>query len=188
MSEKPDDKTLSRMQKLLELARRGVGGEAKNAERFLLKLLAKHGMQLSDITNEDQQRSKVTLKWRTTEGRSLLVQIISKVTDDSEFTTWVRRGKKVLIVELTPAEHAEVLMHEAALAPALVTHMRRAMQAFIQVNRLYPATSKRDDDDTPRKPMDKEELEAIMQMMSATRPTTVLKALPKASTSSAKPQ
>lgn len=178
--QQPDEKTLTRMQKLLELAKRGVGGEAANAERFLAKMLAKHGMLLSDITGDEQQRAKVTLKWRTTEDRSLLLQIIAKVTDDSDFTTWVRRGKKVLIVELTPAEHAEVLMHEAALAPALVAHMRRAMQAFIQVNRLYPATTKRDEDDTPRKPMDKTELEAIMQMMAATEPTAVLKALPKA--------
>jgi hypothetical protein len=178
--QQPDDKTLTRMQKLLELAKRGVGGEAANAERFLAKMLAKHGMQLSDITGDEQQRSKVTLKWRTTEDRTLILQIIAKVLDESDFTTWVRRGKKVLIVELTPAEHAEVLMHEAALAPALVTHMRRAMRAFIQVNRLYPATSERDDDETPRKPMDKDELEAIMQMMSATQPTTVRKALPKA--------
>ena len=175
--QQPDEKTLTRMQKLLELAKRGVGGEAANAERFLTKLLAKHGMQLSDIANDDQQRSKVTLKWRTTEDRSLILQIIGKVLGESEFTTWVHRGKKVLIVELTPSEHAEVLMHEAALAPALVAHMRRAMQAFIQVNQLYPPTTKHDDD-TPRKTMDKEELEAIMQMMSATRPTTVLKALP----------
>lgn len=175
----PDDKTLSRMKKLLELAKRGVGGEATNAERFLSKMLAKHGMQLSDITNDDQQRCKVTLKWRTTEDRSLILQIIAKVLDESDFTTWVRRGKKVLIVELTPAEHAEVLMHEAALAPALATHIQRAVQSFIQVNRLYPATSKRNND-TPRKPMDKDELEAIMQMMSATKPTTVRKALPQA--------
>lgn len=178
--QKPDEKTLARMQKLLELAKRGMGGEAANAERFLAKMLAKHGMQLSDITGNEQQRAKVKLKWRTTEDRSLLLQIIAKVTDDSEFTTWVLRGKKVLIVELTPGEHAEVLMHEAALAPALVAHMRRAMQAFIQVNRLYKATTEREEDETPRKPMDKAELEAIMQMMAATEPTAVLKALPNA--------
>lgn len=175
MKTKPDDKTLARMEKLLELAKRGVGGEAANAERFLEKMLAKHGMQLSDITNDVQQRSKVTLKWRTTEDRSLIIQIIAKVLDDHGFTTWSRRGKKELIVELTPAERAEVLMHQAALAPALVMHMRSAMQAFIQVNQLYPATPR--DADTPRKPMDKAELEAIMQMMSATKPTTVRKAL-----------
>lgn len=178
--QQPDEKTLTRMQKLLELAKRGVGGEAITAERFLAKMLAKHGMQMSDITDDEQQRAKVTLKWRTTEDRSLLLQIIAKVTDDSGFTTWVRRGKKVLIVELTPAEHAEVLMHEAALAPALVAHMRRAMQAFIQVNRLYAATTKHDEDNTPPKPTDKAELEAIMQMMSATQPTAVLRALPGA--------
>lgn len=175
----PNDKTLARMHKLLELAKRGVGGEAANAERFLTKMLAKHGMQLSDITSDDQQRSRVTLKWRNTEERSLILQIISKVLDNHDFPTWVLRGKKVLIVELTPAEHAEVLMHEAALIPALVTHLRRAMLAFIQVNRLYPMNTERDDD-TPCKPMDKDELEATMRLMSATAPTTVRKALPKA--------
>lgn len=175
-----DEKTLSRMQKLLELAKRGVGGEAANAERFLAKLLAKHGMQLSDITSDKQQRSRVTLKWRTTENRALLLQIISKVVDDTHFGVWVRKGKKVLIVELTPAEHAEVLMHEAALAPALQKHMERAMQAFIQVNRLYAASSGCNEDEAPRKPIDKDDLEAIMKMMSATQPTTVFKALPKA--------
>jgi hypothetical protein len=179
--QQPDENTLTRMHKLLELAKRGVGGEAVNAERFLCKMLAKHGMQLSDITGDEQQRAKVELKWRTTEDRSLLLQIIAKVTDDSEFLTWVRRGKKVLIVELTPAEHAEVLMYEAALAPALVVHMRRAMQAFIQVNQLFPTTSKSNDDETPIKPMDKAELEAIVQMMAATQRTSVRKALPKSS-------
>lgn len=176
-AEQPDGKVLARMKKLLDLAKRGVGGEAANAERFLAKMLAKHGMQLSDITGDEQQRAKVSLKWRTKEGRLLLLQIIAKVTDADAFTTWVRRGQKELIVELTPAEHAEVLMHEAALAPALSKHMRRAMQAFIQVNGLY-STPSECDEPAPRKPMDKDELAAIMQMMSATRPVAVLKGLP----------
>lgn len=176
--QQPDEKTIERMRKLLELARRGVGGEAANAERFLSKMLAKHGMTLSDITDSDQERGEVSFKWRSQEERKLLLQIISKVLDSADFPTWAVRGKKVLIVELTPAEHAEVLMHRAALAPALQAHMKRAMTAFIQVNKLYPATAR--EAETPREPIDKAELAAIMQMMSATQPVAVRKAIPNA--------
>lgn len=176
--QQPDDKTLARMQKLLELAKRGVGGEAANAARFLAKMLEKHGMCMSDIAGGEQQRSAIELKWRTDEDRTLLLQIVAKVLDSSDFTVWRRGRTRALIVELTPSEHAEVVMHQAVLAPALATHLRRAMEAFIQVNRLYPATSK--DDGAPHKPMDKAELEAIVQLMSATKPTAVRKALPKA--------
>jgi hypothetical protein len=176
--QKPDQKTIERMRKLLELARRGVGGEAANAERFLHKLLAKHGMTLSDITASDQKRIEVSFKYRTDEDRKLLVQIISKVLDSSEYTTWKVRGKRVLIVNLTPAEHAEVLMHHAVMVPALEAHMKRAMMAFIQVNQIYPSTSR--EAKGPRKPMEKEELESILKMMSATKRVDVRKALPHA--------
>ena len=175
MAAHPDDKTRSRMQKLLELARRGVGGEAANAERFLAKLLAKHGMTMDDITDDGHPRTKVELRYRDLQDRELLLQIVAKVVDAVDFPSWRWRGKQVLIVELTPAEHAEVRMHHAALAPALAKHMRRAMQAFVQVNRLFPET---DNDDAPGKPMDKAELDAIVQMMLATRRTTVRQALP----------
>jgi hypothetical protein len=171
----PDGKTLGRMQKLLELTRRGVGGEAANAERFLAKMLTRHGMRLSDIESIDQQRSKVQFKYRTSEDQMLLWQIITKVRDQHDVQAWGYRGKKLLIVELSPAEHAEVLVHHAVLAPAMEAHMKRARTAFMHANQLFPASAKRDKESC--KPIDERELEAIMKMIAVTDPVKVHKAL-----------
>lgn len=178
----PDEKTLGRMQKLLELARRGVGGEAANAERFLMKMLSQHGMQMSDIATADQPRNKVTFKYRTVDEQMLIWQIITKVRDDHDVKAWGQRGKKVLIVELSRAEHAEVVMLHAVLGPALDAHLKRARMAFVQANQLFPASARSSGDQ--RKPLDPKELEAIMRMMAATEPVKVHKALP----SGTKPQ
>lgn len=172
----PDENTLSRMQKLLVLAKRGVGGEAANAERFLAKMLEKHGMTLADIDSEAKHRSKVTLKYGSSNERELILQIVSKVLDSDEFTVWKYKGEKGLIVELTTAEHAEVVMHYAVLAPALERHMRRAFRAFIQSNRLFPSTPDVRDGDRPKS--DREEDYLVAQMMAGSERVQVNKALP----------
>lgn len=172
----PDDKTLSRMQKLLALARRGVGGERANAERFLARLLEQHGMTLDDIEGEGQVRKQVSIAYSTERERKLILQIVAKVLDTSEPSMWKRRGTKAIIFELTPAEHAEVLVCQAAMLPALKRHMDRAFSAFIQANSLCPAP--KDGDERPQ--MDPKEVAAIVGMMSATERVTVNKALPGA--------
>ena len=170
----PDKKTLTRMQKLLALARQGVGGEADNAERFLARMLAKHGMTLEDIEGDAQKRERITLKYKTELQAKLLTQILAKVMPPSEFTIWERKGLRALLVDLTPAEHAEVVMHQAALTPALTRHMATAFSAFVQTNRLFMDEP---DDDCERPPMDPVEAHRLAQMMAGCERVDIHKAL-----------
>lgn len=175
---KPDDKTLARMQKLLALAQRGVGGEAANAQRFLETALAKHGMTMADIDGTDQQvRSRVVFPYGTTLERKLTLQIAAKVLDTSNFSVWSRKGERSVAVDMTPAERAEVVMHLAALVPAMDRHMERAFNAFVQSNALYASPT----DETDKSGgMSVEELALLDKMVRASERVQVNKALPGA--------
>jgi hypothetical protein len=56
------DKVKSLVAKLLELSNRGIGGEAKNAERLLQNLLAKHGITLEDLDNNAKRKCGYYIK------------------------------------------------------------------------------------------------------------------------------
>lgn len=174
----PNEKSLARMKKLLELARRGVGGEAENAQRFLERMLASHGMTLADIEADNQRRALARFKYRDSVERNLLVQIFSKVLNTSDFPVFKRKGAKFIGAELTPAERAEAVMYHAALAPALKKHLELAYSAFIQKNEVFKDSS---DEVSPNKELDEAERQrmiALAAMMNGTERVAVHKMLP----------
>lgn len=170
----PDERTLSRMRKLLALAQRGVGGEAENAERFLRKTLAAHGMTMEDLASDEVARSRVTLRFSSEWERKLTIQVLAKVLNGIDERPIYTRGRsKLYAVDLTTAEHAEVAMHLAVLSPALKRHMDTAFNAFVQANRLY--RERRDDDSAGD--MDPEEAARLLGMMAACERVDVRKAI-----------
>ena len=171
----PNERTLARMRKLLALARQGVGGEAENAERFLRKTLAAHGMTMDDLAAGEEVRSRVTLTYSTDFERKLTIQVLAKVLNGIDGRPIYTRGrKKLYAVDLTPAEHAEVVMHIDILKPVLKRHMDIAFNAFVQANRLY---RERREDDCADGDMDDDEAARLLSMMAACERVDVHKAI-----------
>lgn len=162
-----DAKVQAKLRKLMALAERGEGGEKDNAQRMLEKLLARHSLTIDDLNDERRE-----IRWfpiLNVYDRKLAAQIMSKVCDTCapSLYTSKRRPKKVG-VEVTPAEAIEFELHYDILRNALVAHFSEAFSAFVQANRLFPAT--------PSGSREMELSESDMRvavMASAIKPTSV---------------
>ncbi len=167
-------KILQRLNKLLALAQRGVGGEAANAERFLLKLLAKHGITMEELTETEPEAKLVFFPFADNIEKKLILQVVAKVIDQERFSHW-RQGKSRKIgFKLTPADHAEVSVHLAVLVPAFRRHMKTAFAAFINTNALFPVSGESADPSE----ISPQELAALRAIIAATQRVTINKALP----------
>lgn len=171
-----DNKTKAHIQKLLALAKHGVGGEASNAQRFLEKILAKNGLTMDDIEESEQKPHWVSLSFRSALEERLALQVISKVLDTAKFKIRRKPRSKNLWFELTASQHAEVVMHIAAMKPALKKHMDLAFSAFIQVNELFPERPSGNEESH----LSRDEINAIVSMMQGTERVAVRKGITNA--------
>lgn len=168
-----EDKIRDRMQKLLALARRGEGGEKENAQRFLDRMLAKHGMTLADLDDEAESKQRVEFKYKGDLEHRLLVQIICAVLQANEFRCGkIRSG---LVVEITRAQRLEIEMSFATYRDELAKNIDRMFLAFISKNRIAPDTDD-DDDDKPSR-LTREDIAAIRAMMEGMQRTNVRRAI-----------
>ena len=153
-----DEKLRVRLRKLLELARRGVGGERDNAQRFLAKLLKKNGLTLDDLQSEERTET-CRFTFKNALERKLLIQILGATLDQGVVSTSQHKGRsRMLEVRLTKAQRFQVELAFSVYRQELQKNVDRMMTAFFVTNDLYPPTEDADDDDTP---MDPAELLAI---------------------------
>lgn len=162
-----DAKVQAKLRKLMALAERGEGGEKDNAQRMLDNLLARHGLTLDDLNEECRE-----IRWFpivTVYDRKLATQIMSKVCDTCTPGLYTSKSRpKKVGVEVTPAEAIEFELHFDTLRNALAAHFDEAFSAFVQANRLFPAS--------PSGSRDTELSESDMRvvaMASAIKPTSV---------------
>lgn len=173
---------VERMKKILALARRGIGGEKTTAEAMLQKLLAKYSMTVADLENEAQPIEKREFKYATEYDRRLLSQIVASVLETRSLTSWRRRGKKIILYELTALQYAEVDVrynaYRGALRKELDKASGRVYAAFVQANDL--GVGRDDDDDSLPPDIDLAELEAIVALMRTMEPTPIYRQLERA--------
>ena len=170
-----DDKTKQRMLKLLALARQGVGGEAANAQRFLQKLLDKHGMTMADLEDGEQPKVLTAFTWKTDEEHAILVAVICRALNAHDFEFYKLGKRKGFEVELTVAQRVEVELSMAAYMPEFKRQQDLMFTAFLHKNRIYPDVKAQTSE--PAKPPSKEDLQAIIAMMQGMRHTPVHKAI-----------
>lgn len=171
----PNDKLRARLAKLLALAQRGVGGEKDNAQRMLEKLLAKHGMTLADLLDDGEKKADLRIPFKGVEDRKLVFQVIAAVLDTHKPKVYRYKGDRAVLVEVTPAQRADILVrldaYRKPLAAAINKAKATALAAFIQVNRVFPAS----DDPESGEPdeLAADELAALLAAMRGMQPTPV---------------
>lgn len=168
-----DDQIRACALKLLALARRGVGGERENAQRFLEKLLSKHGLTLADLDDATETPTPHFFKYRGSTEKRLFVQLVCTVLGKNSFSR--RRSGSNYVIEVTRAQAMEIELAFDVHRKALAKHLDRAFIAYIQTNRLTGVHDP--DEDAKPGTLSREDVEAIMAMMAAMRPTEVLKRL-----------
>ena len=135
------DKKRELLQKLKALADRGVGGEKINAQRKLDEYMRKHGYTLEDL--DEQQKISFETKCSSEEEKTLLVQIIYKVTNEKGGIygfTWRRSGrtcKNLVGYDVTRAQKIEIDFLFDFYKRLYQKERKLFLQAFIQKHELF---------------------------------------------------
>jgi len=160
-----EEKIISRLLKIAELAKRGEKGERINAERKLHELMNKHNISWSDIKSSlEQKRTTYSFKFKTQQERDLLLQCFFRATL-SEECTYNQRYKTVWLY-LTPIEEREVKnlfnYYKKLYRKELKKMLRSFFLAFLSKHNIFgPSTGKEDSSK-----LSQEEIKSIMQIMS----------------------
>ena len=103
------DKT-ALLKKIRALAEHGVGGEAKNAEKLLARMMKKYGISEAELDEETRVRHDFT--YHGGEEKKILKQVVYKVTGGYTYElVYTASGRKVrtqLGADCTPAEKVEI--------------------------------------------------------------------------------
>jgi hypothetical protein len=98
-----------KLAKILELAERGVGGERKNAQFILEKLLRKHNLSLKDIAkNHEEKKAYRWFPYKTKYDKRLLFQIYVSITKSKTVKFRQGRGRKEIAFEMTELDLIEL--------------------------------------------------------------------------------
>jgi hypothetical protein len=154
------DNLKRKLEKLLILSKRGIGGEKKNASQILRAMLKKYRLTLLDIKSEKEKM--YWFKWCDEFDCRLLNQIMYRILG-KDVSTWTSRKKrKHLGVMVTSTCMMEIEIEHDAYRQKLKDGLNFYYRAFLQKNEIFPdkQLKQMDRDLTP------EEEEAIRMILS----------------------
>lgn len=157
-----NEKIKDRLLKLLELSRRGVGGERESAESMLAAMLKKHGMTMADLQSDDSQTIDTVFTFVTDMEKRLLYQIAYQVVNGDFDAFKIGKGKRKL--RLTRSHAAEVRVRYSVLVRALRDELKVFYSAFIMRNNIYPDSARKDKSEFT--PEQLEQMEKVARMAS----------------------
>ena len=143
-----DDKTKARIKKLQALAERGVGGEKTTAEKMLQKMLKKNGIKSLEELETDSYEYKL-FYYHGKHEKKLLRQCMYKVMGvDSDRTTYRTKGTRQKIgIYCTKAQKIEIELEFEFYRNVFYEDLSTFMDAFIQVQRIFPPDAPKGDID-----------------------------------------
>lgn len=162
-------KVIEQLKKLRNMIERGATEhERDTAQRIYDALCRNH-----DVTPDELFDTK-SVKFFTFKGeheRRLLSQIIAAVTNSTDFSVW-RQGRKRTVhgFELTETEYVKAELLFRVYGGDLRKEMDRTYRAFLETNKIFPATARESCDDLT--PEEYEELKRVVMMadvMTASR-------------------
>ena len=166
---------INRLRKLRELVRRGIGGESRNAEEILTRLLEKEGMTLDQFLSEDTEEvSSYKFRFWDRWDKQLLFQIYSMIKDTNKISYSKYKRTKELIFELTKSQYIEFSYLYEIYRKALSKEFDRETSAFIIKNNIFSNSNKSDREPTPE---EMKELDKIYSKLSGTDFVQVRKAI-----------
>lgn len=158
----------SRLLKLLALAERGVGGEKKNAQRFLDRELKKHGLTIADLDDSESSLIECAFVFKNKNERQLLVQVLCMVMKSDRIFLRTPKGSKKILIKLTPFQKFEVDMFYSVYKRDLAKTLDNAFIAFISKNNIFSGIAKEASSEISKK-----DAFEIAQMMQGIQKTEV---------------
>ena len=168
-----DLKIENKLRKLLALAEGGVGGEKTNAQGILDKLLKKHNLTISDIS--DEAIDTYWFKYKGKLERRLLNQVIGSVNKNAD--RWRSSEKREQIgADVTKHQMLKIGLKFNCYKKALNNEIDLLFSAFIHTNKIFPPSceSNDDDDEIESTPEERMKWRKVANMMQGMSKTTVL--------------
>lgn len=149
--------------KLKALAERGVGGEADNARRLLLKLCADNGIDLSGLDDAMSPKDTLFKVGRSTLYKTLFMQCYAYVTNNQNIS--YRTDGVNYLVEVTPLQAAQIRdlfeWHKVNIDKEFKDFKDNFMYAYVQKHGLVCHTEHESDEY-----LSKEDLERLMKAVT----------------------
>lgn len=159
----PDEKLMRRLEKILALAERGVGGEKETATRMLQKLLDKHGMTYEDI-GVDLQKDEHLKYGREPFSKLLMIQVALSVCGESRGIYTSKGLRCGIIVKLSPHEKIEIELKFNLYKASLKEQLELTFSAFIHKHNLFDCEASDDEDHEEEPELSPEESAKIKRM------------------------
>ena len=137
------------MNKLLELSKRGVGGEKENAKKLLEKLMKKNGMTYEDL--ETLEVKTRYIKYKNNLEMKLACQILYMMDPTiSIYNAYRPNGYKdnsKMRIDVTDSVFIEFEYTFSILKKDLEKELDLFYKAFVVKNHLYPAVTPQQDEE-----------------------------------------
>lgn len=165
-----DEKTKTRLQKLLQLAKHGVDGEQWAAQAKLDTLCHKYGVCWEELECQDEIKMRWFKHAREPHYARLMSQCIFKVIGGNRGYDTYKHGinKKEIGVKCTATEAVEIELDYQFYADELCEGLKQYTQAFIQKNRIFPDDVHEDNKSTTTTPECTEEFEHLVNGVKRT--------------------
>lgn len=135
-----------RLAKLLELARRGHGGERETAQHMLERLLKKHGLTMADLESQELEAEWHEFTFKTPLERKLLIQVAVSVAGREMQVARLPKWRNRLAFQITRAQNAEISVAFSVYRVALEKEVDALFSAFAHVNEIFaPGGTVRED-------------------------------------------
>lgn len=144
-------KLIDKARKLYALSRQGQGGERDNARVAFSRYIEKHGLSLKEVAGEWREHSFDYINYLDSQ---LIGQIIKMVLDENDALVWVEKSNRLLFVECTASQAAEIETAYSVWSPALRKELELFLQAFCYKNNIFPPSAPPN-----QQPQTREELE-----------------------------
>lgn len=174
------ERAIELAQKLYRLAKRGVGGEALNAQELLFKLVQKFDLNPETFAYDlhYNEIKKYTFKYNS-RYKFILMSVIHKVLNINSFTYWKVRGSKTEIeLKCSKIEAIEIETQYDLYVRSFEKEYAKLKRAFIHANNIYAKedeTSKSNKREKPLTPQERAELWEVLQMAQGINPTEIYK-------------
>ena len=147
------DKVKELAKKLKALAERGEGGEKRNAEKMLNKLLEKHGISIEQLNGENTEIEMITIKMKYEFIASIIIQ---SVVGEGQLYSFKDKdtGKKMrskIGVKCSKAEFIEIQAKLDFYCKAFAKELTYFEIAFLHKNNIQPKTFNPENDERRKK-------------------------------------
>lgn len=171
------DRAIELAKKLYSLARRGVAGEALNAQRQLLLLAENFSLIPEEFGAGIIYEKKAYILYFNQKTRQIFFQTIFKVTGLKKLSYTSFRGSRTKVeINLYPHEYVEIKRLYTIYHNAYIKELKKLEKAFIYANNIY---SDEKSVEKPKELTPEEQLELweTLKMASGITPEKIYKQL-----------